>query len=390
MQNHKQTFKIGTNFDLALLDKIVELNAKNPDSLINEVYGSTKAMAFVAARPDFRLPDVKDEELETYVARCNELGICFNYTFNSINPGTKRELDTWKKKAIQEYVQYLWSIGVYRITVANPIVMQIVREVNTEIEFEISTILHVDAVTQIKYLHDQYNIKKVCCGIHKNRSVSFLKQAAKFCNENGIIFEILVNEFCSNAGKGYTTHCSYRDSCYIFHSTDVTSEDAQKLDGYPMQHCIKARDTDPFNWLRTRFVRPQDLKLYRDIGITQFKVSGRTGSTEYIMKVLEAYSSEKFEGNLLALWKPLETIYNNESDANYSHTVNIETSLLDGFLMKRWFKHPDFDCANEVCGSTCTYCERYYKRQLSKNDMPLNSIQIVDITSSDDEIRYPE
>lgn len=388
---HKSTFKVGTNFDLTLLDKIVELNAKNPDSLINEVYGSTRAMAFVAARPDFRLPDVKDEELEKYVARCNELGICFNYTFNSINPGTKRELDEWKKKAIQEYVQYLWSIGVYRITVANPIVMQIVREVNTEIEFEISTILHVDAVTQIKYLHDQYKIKKVCCGIHKNRSVSFLKQAAKFCNDNGIIFEILVNEFCSNAGKGYTTHCSYRDSCYIFHSTDATPEDAQSLDGYPMQHCIKARDTDPFNWLRTRFVRPQDLKLYRDIGITQFKVSGRTGSTEYIMKVLEAYSSEKFEGNLLELWKPLETIYNNESDANYSHTVNIETSLLDGFLKKRWFKHPDFDCANEVCGSTCTYCERYYKRQLSKNDMPLNSIQIVSITDdSDDATRYPE
>ncbi|QHS01683.1 MAG: hypothetical protein [Enterobacter phage ENC9] len=388
MQN---TFKIGTNFDLALLDKIVELNAKNPQSLINEVYGSTRAMAFVAARPDFRLPDVKDEELEVYVRRCNELGICFNYTLNSINPGTKRELTEWKKAAIQEYVQYLWSIGVWRITIANPVVMEIVREVNKEIEIEVSTILHVDAVTQIKYLHDQYNIKKVCCGIHKNRSVNFLKQAAAFCNENGIIFEVLVNEFCSNAGKGYTTHCSYRDSCYIFHSTDVTAEDAKSLDGYPMQHCIKARDTDPFNWLRTRFVRPQDLKLYRDIGITQFKVSGRTGSTEYIMKVLEAYSSEKFEGNLLELWKPLETIYNNESDANYSHTVNIETSLLDGFLEKRWFKHPTFDCANEVCGSTCTYCERYYKRQLSKNDMPLNSIQIVSITdNSDDATRYPE
>ncbi|AJD81860.1 hypothetical protein YenMTG1_052 [Yersinia phage vB_YenM_TG1] len=384
------TFKIGTNFDLALLDKIVELNNKNPGSLINEVYGSTRSMAFVAARPDFRLPDVKDEELENYVRRCNELGICFNYTFNSINPGSKRELDDWKKEAIQKYVQYLWSIGIYRITVANPIIMQIVREVNTEIEFEVSTILHVDAVTQIKYLHDQYNIKKVCCGIHKNRSVAFLKQAAKFCNDNGIVFEILVNEFCSNAGQGYTTHCSYRDSCYIFHSTDITSEDALKLNGYPMQHCIKARDTDPFNWLRTRFVRPQDLKLYRDIGITQFKVSGRTGSTEYIMKVLEAYSSEYFKGNLLELWKPLETIYNSESDANYKHTVNIETSVLDGFLEKRWFKHPDFDCANEICGTSCTYCERYYKRQLSKNDMSLNSIKIVDITSSDDELRYPE
>ena len=384
------TFKIGTNFDLALLDKIVELNERYPNSLINEVYGSTREMAFVAARPDFRLPDVDNEQLEHYVKRCNELSICFNYTFNSINPGSKRELVESRKKAIQDYVQYLWSIGVWRITVANPIVMEIVREVNKEIEFEISTITHIDAVTQIKYLHEQYNIKKVCCGIHKNRSVNFLKQAAKYCNANGIILEILANEFCSNAGKGYTTHCTYRDSCYIFHSTDHTADDAQSLNGYPMQHCIKARDTDPFNWLRTRFVRPQDLRLYNDIGINQFKVSGRTGTTEYIMKVLEAYASETFEGNLLELWKPLDTIYNGKSEVSYDHVVNIVTSLLDGFLEKRWFRHPGFDCANELCGTTCTYCERYYRRQLSKNDRPENSIFVVNVTESDDELRYPE
>lgn len=80
------TFKIGTNFDLALLDKIVELNKTYPNSLINEVYGSTREMAFVAARPDFRLPDVDKKMLEDYVKRCNELGICFNYTLNTINP----------------------------------------------------------------------------------------------------------------------------------------------------------------------------------------------------------------------------------------------------------------------------------------------------------------
>jgi hypothetical protein len=73
------TFKIGTNFDLALLDKIVELNKTYPNSLINEVYGSTREMAFVAARPDFRLPDVDKKMLEDYVKRCNELGICRSY-----------------------------------------------------------------------------------------------------------------------------------------------------------------------------------------------------------------------------------------------------------------------------------------------------------------------
>lgn len=374
------TFKVGTNFDLALLDKIVELNAKYPQSLINEVYGSTRDMAFVAARPDFRLPDVDRTQLETYVKRCNELGICFNYTFNTINPGSKRELTGGRKQQIQDYVKYLESIGVYRITIANPIICEIVREVS-DIEIEISTITAVESVTQIKYLYDQYKIKKICCHISKNRSFKFLKQAAKYCNENGIIFEILANEFCSNAGKGYTTTCVYRSSCYIFHSTDETKEDALGLRGYPMQHCIKARDTDPFNWLRTRFVRPQDMKYYNDIGITQFKVSGRTGSTEYIVKVLEAYASGVFEGNLLELWKPLETIYTEQSELEFEQTVNIKTELLDGFLEKRWVKQPEFDCANHICGDTCKYCERFYRRQMSKHDINDSMmIEVVDMS----------
>ena len=67
-------------------------------------------------------------------------------------------------------------------------------------------------------------------------------------------------------------------------------------------------------WLKTRFIRPEDLHKYSDLGINSFKVTGRTGSTNYLKSVIKAYVSESWNGNLLSLWKPLETIKTNEEE----------------------------------------------------------------------------
>ena len=73
-------------------------------------------------------------------------------------------------------------------------------------------------------------------------------------------------------GKGYATHCPYRDSCYLCHATNVTKEDSMSYDNYPMQFCMNARDDHSDEaWIRARFIRPEDLHYYNDIGINYFK-----------------------------------------------------------------------------------------------------------------------
>lgn len=74
-----------------------------------------------------------------------------------------------------------------------------------------------------------------------------------------------------------------------------------------MGRCIQSR-ARAADWLKMNFIRPEDLKLYNTIGINHFKITGRTGSTNYILKVAEAYADGYFNGNILELWKHLETI----------------------------------------------------------------------------------
>jgi collagenase-like PrtC family protease len=195
----------------------------------------------------------------------------------------------------------------------------------------------------------------------KNRSVKFLRNAAKYCNDNDVQLELMVNEFCGVGSHGYATHCVLRDSCYLCHASNVTKEDALLFNNYPMGHCMDARNADTLNWLRVRWIRPEDIKRYNDIGIRNWKITGRTGTTDYIMKVAQAYISQKWNGNLLDLWKPLETIYSGESENSFKQKCFIDNTKLDGFI-DHWFEDEDFECSDELCGTTCEYCKLFYEK----------------------------
>lgn len=353
-------FKVGTNFDFALLGEIKKLNDLfEGKSRVTEVYGSIREHAEMAARPDFRLPDVSFDVLELYVMEARKIGVGFNYTLNSFFPyGTKQGfVDAIPE--IKKVIKKLEKIGVERVTVANPILLELIRsECHSNIKVEISTCMHVDTATQIKYLHDRYNIDKVCGNLLKNRDFDFLQSAAEYCNKNDIAYELMVNEFCGVGGDEYATHCVYRDSCYMCHATNKTLEDANSFNEYPMKLCTGSRNESPSNWLKLRFVRPEDLKEYRAIGISNFKITGRTGSTEYIVKTLRRYMSEDFDGNLLNLWKPLESITFDQPESFVPY--EIQNKKLDGFIDK-WTKGR-WKCENYVCGETCRYCDKFYDK----------------------------
>ena len=80
-------FKVGTNFDLKLLDVFADINnLSNNGNKITEIYGSDRGHHQLAARPAFRLPEVDEDTFKKYIAEAKSKGIAFNYTMNSIIP----------------------------------------------------------------------------------------------------------------------------------------------------------------------------------------------------------------------------------------------------------------------------------------------------------------
>ena len=358
-------YKIGCNFDYRLIDGVLRLNEINKAAQINEFYGSDRRHALLTARPAFRLPDIDERYIERFVRRCTDAGIDFNYTLNTMYPGSKRLLAS-SKTELSNFIKFLDGIGVKIVTVTNPLLAIFVRKVSETIEIEVSTIAHIDAVTQIKAWRDQLGATRVCGNLLKNRCVRFLRNAARYCIQNGITLNLMVNEFCGVGGAAegdaqpYGTHCIYRDSCYLCHAENTSCEDDELFGFYPMGYCISSR-SDPSIWLKMPFIRPEDIEQYWKIGINHFKITGRTGTTEYILKVAEAYIKGSWDGNLLALWKPLETIFTGENELTFKQPYFIDNKQLSGFV-DHWFENEEHDCASELCGETCTYCNEFYRR----------------------------
>lgn len=359
-------YKIGCNFDLDLLEGIKKLNDVDPDSQINEIYGSDRRFAFLTGRPSYRVPDIDKPFFKKYLSKCNEYSIQFNYCLNTIYPGSKRFLLKNKLKIIK-LVQFLEKTGVSRITIANPILAEIVREASNSIKIEISSIAHIESITQIRVWDERFNIDKICFSTNKNRSINFLHNAVKLCNKYNIVINLLVNEFCINGPflkneNSFGTNCIYRDSCVLCHAENETMEDALLFNNYPMERCIQSR-INPLTWLKALFIRPEDIEKYARIGINHFKITGRTGTTEYIISTAEKYIKKSSNGNLLKLWKPLESINSNTKEKEVNHHIFIDNKKLDNFI-DFWFNNPDHECSNEICSETCNYCNTFYIKYL--------------------------
>lgn len=362
----KNYYKVGCNFDPELINVVKELNEKYKNhGRIVELFGSDRDTEEVTARPGWRLPKISKEYFADYVKKLNDIGVKFNFTMNSIIPyGSKVEM-VKHKKDIQDLVKWLESIGVYRLTIANPEILIMVREVSN-IEVEMSCITHIDTVTQMKYYHETFGVNKFCCSILKNRNKEFLIRAQDYCNRNGCILEIMCQEMCGvagidNQGSHYATHCVFRDSCYICHACNRTKEESMLDNNYPMGYCMSARSSTPEAWLRMRWIRPEDQKIYREkTGVNYFKLSGRTGTTEYLEYIMNAYMSETYDGNLLGLWKPLSSIYDGKTELKSKTDIDIPNKKLDGFINK-WMDGNGWECENHECGYSCRYCEQFAK-----------------------------
>lgn len=353
------SFKLGCNFSNELPEIIRHLNSEYPQNRIVELYGSRGESHYYAARPEYRLHHIDKCLFARYIDELRKIGVAFNYTLNSSFIGGKETILS-QESDIKDYISFLICAGVQTITVTIPYMAEIVRSVSRDVGLEVSTIAHIDSVTQAKIWLEKYAINKICISLNKNRDITFLSRMADYCASNGIIVTLLANEFCGNGlflkGINSTTGCIYRDHCYQLHSIGY-DEECIIGNNYPMGNCIQSRN-HIISWLKLNFIRPEDLKLYNSIGINHFKITGRTGGIAYIERIARAYMAEDYTGNLLDLWKHLETIKTRD-ELGYIPKHYINNKKLDGFL-NYWFENRSHICANEVCGETCRYCDSFY------------------------------
>jgi collagenase-like PrtC family protease len=336
---------VPTNWDPALilplsrLEADVQLYGVLPTSMIGSGGRGADNVHMVA------------DQAEEYIERAHSAGLKFDYILNAPSMGNME----WDENTHQELLMHLnWisRIGADSVTITIPYLIELMKRQFPQLKIRVSTIAHVNSVARAK-LFESLGADSITLDINVNRDFTVLKaiRQAVSCE-----LTVLLNNLC-------LYQCPYE---YYHHDTlGHASQSYNPLSGYYedycVLHCTLDRLCDISQTIKCRWVRPEDIHVYEEIGIDMFKTSGRSMTTERILRAATAYVSRHYQGNLydiLNVITPKIGFGNSDLPGVQDNVIGppprlyIDNQALEGFI--DFFKKQN--CLSGC--SHCDYCQR--------------------------------
>lgn len=274
---------VPTNWDDALVSRYRGLP-------IADVYGSTGNDRVGGGRPGFLLNRVSRRRAEGHIRRVRDAGFSFTYLLNAPCLGNL-EHQTGFRRDLDEHLRWIHGAGATSITVSIPLLVDIVKHVTPELRVKLSVIAHVDSVQ--KALHvERLGVDEVTLDYNINRELGLLA-AIRGAVSMGLSLD--VNDVC-------LFKCPFRTYCY--NTTGHASQAGHASGGFIVDYCFfrchRIKLSEPVELMKSPWIRPEDLDQYVErTGIRRFKVAGRTKETGQILRAVEAYARQRYDGNLL-------------------------------------------------------------------------------------------
>ncbi len=274
-------FSVPGNWDPVLPGRLTDI----PE--ITDIYGVEDVSPYASGRPKYMLPKASRRRMASFIASVHERGWTFTYLMNSPVLGG-REHSTDFRKRLDRHLARLGEIGVDFITVANPLLADMVRTSAPGIGLKVSVIAGVGTPREVE-LWKRHGVLEITLDVHANRDFKILEELAR---ERDVGLRLLLNERC-------LYRCPYR--AYHYSQMGETDLDNTALFNYCNYLCSDIFLNDPSQFIKMPVVRPEDLHLYESAGFQRFKLSGRTYPSSWIESTIRAYSARKYDGNLLDL-----------------------------------------------------------------------------------------
>lgn len=388
------TFSVATNFDNSLLDQCI-------GKPVSEFYGKLTSDFVGGGRSSYLIDNISLKKFEKHVAHCLKNGFGFNYLLNSACLGNT-EITKDGQKNIRKLLDWLTTIKVTATTVSNPLLLRIIKKNYPKLRVRVSVFAGVDHVQKAKYWQD-LGADIICLdSLTVNRDFKALKALKQNIKTE---LELLANNNCLQS-------CSL-SQCHM-NLLGHSSQSHHSNKGFVIDHCIlecsKLKVMNPVNYIKSDWIRPEDINFYEELGYHKFKLVERNLPTHVMMERVEAYTSRKYVGNLLNLIQPygqknlttptttytdklkkifskfisalklltflrpdlikvhkLKILYDlaqlkgmrveKNSDIQTKDDVYIDNKLLDGFIERFKFKN----CRDTNC-SSCHYCDDVAKK----------------------------
>lgn len=332
-------FSIPADFTLSSLDRIAENNSLWAIP-IREVYGSLNPSPWGTGREQYILPKCDLYELRTYVAACLNRNIEFNYCIN-LNCTGNIEFCRIGQKSLADFARMLVEVGVSRVTVTLPSIIETLQHTSPGLKVTVSVIASIDSINKLKYFTVFPNVDRIIVCEYLNRRIGALDLLVRNC-PRGISLGTIINSLC-------LIDCPARSFHYSFGSHAINKTEHYFIHEYYGAKCALRKIDNPSEFLKMPWIRPEDLSLYWDLGISYFKLSGREMRGADWISVVDIYNQGSFYGNAIDLFMGF-------IDGPFNKIFFLPNSEL-GRLTARFFENPDL-CDPIKCFK-CNQCDEY-------------------------------
>lgn len=306
--------------------------AREHRDAIHEFYGSDGE--FLAGRYTNRVPL---DELGAFVKELGELGIGFNYLLNAISVEPLIE----DQKHLLDHLARLRSFGVSAVTLTHPHLVKAVKELG----FSVSTSLVQNVRERADVAWAQaFGYDRIICSDDLNRQVGRLKNLLDVAQ---VPVELIANNMCMPS-------CPLRQTHYSFDGLlNVSEEERARYIGMKRSIvlCRGMWKDDPAIFLKSGWMRPQDVQRYLDLGVSYIKLAGRDFASPVLKQVLDLYLAGSHEGGVFDFLRPL-------TDPMEKYGLeNVRADALDEFF--------DFFFDGDGCQGFCDechHCDTYAKQ----------------------------
>ena len=349
-------FYVATNWDFNLIDQL----AKYP---VTDLYGVADHTIVGGGRPSFLLKNISEEKIAEYISKVHKNKMEFSYLLNAPCMNNM-EYDPHYHKELLKYIQWISDIGTDNVIVTIPFLIQLIKEQFPKLKIRVSTIAHVNSVNRAKF-YEMLGASEITPDVMINRDFKTLENIQKAVKCKIVL---LLTDGC-------LYQCPFR--YYHYNILGHASQTHQQFDRNYIDTCILncsvIKFSNPTEVIKARWIRPEDLNHYEAIGINKFKIAGRRMSTEWIVRSVKAFSSRKYEGNLIDIIQGFSMNVGVEKDPNDKLTetvikeskskLYIDNTKLDGFI--DFFKKQN--CI-AMCNE-CNYCEEWAKKAVFMNEV---------------------
>lgn len=282
---------------------------------IFEVYGKLAEDFVGGGRPAYALSCISKNKIEKYVQSIHDRKREFNYLLNA-SCLSGREFTRRGRKEIFRLLDWLVRIGADSVTVSLPYLAEIIKENYPTLKIKVSVMAHVDSLEKSKFWESLGVSSITLLHTKLNRDFELLKQIRKNVKSE---LQLMANN-----------HCLYNCPLEEYHELFAShaSQSGRITGSFTFDYCYLTcrykKLSDPTLLISAPWIRPEDVYLYEELGIDSIKIVDRRMPSAELIKIIRAYVTGKYEGNLAELFPNL-------SGASFVNLSNILLKIKHGF-----------------------------------------------------------